>query len=72
METDLEYFQHRAEIEVDMAQRAVLPEATASHYELANLYLDRVEKLNQLQSAVGEEAPEAPSHPANALPAPQR
>lgn len=34
------YLYQRAEAELRMAQRAVVPEAMKAHYELANRYLD--------------------------------
>jgi len=36
-----DYFYKRAEIELQMAQKAHGSEAVRAHYELANLYLDR-------------------------------
>jgi hypothetical protein len=38
----LSYFEHRAETELEMAQRATHPAVVRAHYQLADLYLDRV------------------------------
>ena len=38
----LSYFEHRAEVELEMAQRATHPAALRAHCVLADLYLDRV------------------------------
>jgi hypothetical protein len=40
--TDDTYYYHRAEAELEMAQRAENTAAVRAHYELANRYLDRV------------------------------
>ena len=42
MEDDKEYFYKRAESELEMAQRAIIPEAVKAHYTLAGHYLDKV------------------------------
>ncbi|MFD1788548.1 hypothetical protein ACFSC3_13325 [Sphingomonas floccifaciens] len=49
-EDDIEYFQHRAEVELEMAQRAVTPEVMVPHVELANAYLEQVEALKRSAS----------------------
>lgn len=41
-DTDAEYFQRRAEQEVQRAQQATKPEVVAAHYALSELYLQRV------------------------------
>lgn len=41
-EADSEYFQFRAEQELERAQRATKPEVVAAHYALSELYLERV------------------------------
>ena len=41
-EDDKSYYQHRAEIEVERAQRAVVPEVVRVHYEMAEAYLNKV------------------------------
>jgi hypothetical protein len=39
---DLAYFERRAEMELELAQRASDARAVQAHYELANFYLDRI------------------------------
>ena len=39
---DVSYFQFRAEWELALAQRATHPAVVKAHYQLAELYLDRV------------------------------
>ncbi|ONF96657.1 hypothetical protein [Sphingomonas jeddahensis] len=39
---DKEYYYQRAESELEMAQRAEVPEAVKAHYTLAGYYLDKV------------------------------
>ena len=39
---DLAYFERRAEMELELAQRASDTKAVQAHYELANAYLDRI------------------------------
>lgn len=39
---DSAYLYARAEVELDMAQRAAHPAAVSAHYQLANAYLDRI------------------------------
>jgi hypothetical protein len=42
MADDLDYFEQRAEAEIELAQRAADTKAVQAHYELATLYLDRI------------------------------
>lgn len=42
MEDDVTYFRRRAEAELERAQRATHPGVVKAHYDLANLYLERV------------------------------
>ena len=42
---DLNYFEGRAQTELEMAQRSETPEVTAAHYNLAEAYLERVDAL---------------------------
>ena len=42
-EDDREYYQHRAEQELALAQKADVPAVVAAHYKLAEKYLDRVD-----------------------------
>jgi hypothetical protein len=39
---DLNYYERRAEAEIEMAQRAQHRRAVQAHYELASAYLDRI------------------------------
>ena len=41
-EEEISYFTARAEMELELAQRATTPAAVQAHYELATAYLDRV------------------------------
>ena len=43
MTDDRTYFYHRAEQEIEMAQRAEKPEAVRAHFMLANRYLEAIE-----------------------------
>ena len=56
VESDLEYYQRRAEEELAQAQRSSDPQIVARHYELAELLLARVRQL-----ANGPSSPEATS-----------
>lgn len=39
---ELEYYERRAEAEIELAQKASHQAAVQAHYELASFYLDRV------------------------------
>lgn len=39
---DVNYYQQRAEAEIELAQRARHRRAVQAHYELASAYLDRI------------------------------
>lgn len=39
---DLDYFERRAEAEIELAQRAENVRAVQAHYQLASAYLDRI------------------------------
>jgi hypothetical protein len=41
-EDDRSYFQHRAEVEVERAQAAILPSVVQAHYQLAEAYLGKL------------------------------
>ena len=41
-DSEVHYYIHRAEREIELAQRAEHPKAVAAHYQLAEFYLDRV------------------------------
>jgi len=47
---DVNYYERRAEAEIQLAQRAGTPQAVQAHYQLATAYLDKI---------YGEEAPAA-------------
>lgn len=55
-EDDLEYFQRRAEEELELAQKADVPAVVSAHYELAENYLDRVDR-NAAEAAEGDVPP---------------
>ncbi len=42
MSQDIDYYQRRAEAEIELAQRATTARAVQAHYELAAAYLDRI------------------------------
>lgn len=42
IDRDAEYYQMRAEQEIELAQRATKPEVVAAHYRLSELYLARL------------------------------
>ena len=46
---DLEYYEQRAEAEIELAQHAEDSRAVQAHYQLASFYLDRI---------YGEDAPD--------------
>ena len=39
---DMDYFQRRAEAEIELAQRSQNAHAVRAHYEMASAYLDRI------------------------------
>ena len=39
---DMDYFQRRAEAEIELAQRSPNAHAVKAHYEMASAYLDRI------------------------------
>ena len=41
-EDDRSYYQHRAEVELEIAQRATAPEAVKAHHLLAEAYLEKL------------------------------
>lgn len=47
------YFYARAEQELGMAEKAILPEAVAAHYQLANRYLAEVERSGEIPKRRG-------------------
>jgi hypothetical protein len=66
MEQDYDYFEGRAEAELEMAVKATDPAAAKAHYLLAAMYLDRIHGSGERGSA---EAPAMPlTMPARALP----
>jgi len=42
-DTDLAYYRHRAEAEVELAAQATHPHAVAAHYQLADAYFRRAD-----------------------------
>jgi hypothetical protein len=40
---EVDYFQKRAEVQIELAQRAENPSAVKAHYQLASAYLDRID-----------------------------
>jgi hypothetical protein len=49
IEDDLQYHQRRAEEELARAQQAVDPKVVSLHYELAELFLERVSEIRGRQ-----------------------
>jgi hypothetical protein len=41
MDDDRDYFYHRAEAQLEQAQRSDIPEAVKAHYAIATAYLER-------------------------------
>ncbi len=39
---DVEYYEQRAEAEIDMARHSQIAEAVQAHYQLATAYLDKI------------------------------
>ena len=39
---EAEYYEHRAEVQIELAQKATDAKAVKAHYELATAYLDKV------------------------------
>jgi len=44
-EKDQVYFQHRAEVELAIAQKSTTPEVVRAHYLLSEAYLEKVAKI---------------------------
>jgi hypothetical protein len=40
---DIDYYQQRAELQIELARRADNPNVVKAHYQLASAYLDRIE-----------------------------
>ena len=57
MDAEQEYFEKRAEAQLELAQSATHPGVVKAHYELAGLYLDIVhgETENSADRDVGKE-----------------
>lgn len=49
IEDDVQYYQRRAEEEVARAQQAADPRTVSLHYELAELFLERVSEIKGRQ-----------------------
>lgn len=46
---DKAYYQHRAEVEIELAQQATEPPVVQAHYKLAEAYLARVSELDRVE-----------------------
>jgi len=44
-EDDQVYFQHRAEVELAIAQKSTTPEVVRAHYLLSEAYLEKVAEI---------------------------
>jgi len=51
-EDDRSYYQHRAEVEIELAQQARVPEVVRVHHEMAEAYLGRLASVEPALSAV--------------------
>ncbi len=51
---DVDYFERRAEEEIELAQRSVDTRAVQAHYQLASAYLDKIYPEDQPQAAAGD------------------
>ena len=51
-EADRLYYQRRAEVELERAQQATLPEVVSAHYKLAEAYLDKLASENHSEGRV--------------------
>lgn len=49
-EDDKSYYQHRAEVELEIAQKAAAPEVVRAHHLLAKAYLDKVAAATPAQA----------------------
>lgn len=47
-ETDQQFYRRRAEMELDLAQKARLPEVVSAHYRLAEAYLARLQQVGEI------------------------
>jgi hypothetical protein len=50
-EDDRSYYQHRAEVELECAQKATVPEVARAHHQLAEAYLERLASVASTQAA---------------------
>jgi hypothetical protein len=51
---DAEYYERRAEAEIELAIKAIHPPAVQAHYQLACAYLDRIYPETQRESESDE------------------
>lgn len=51
---DADYFQRRAEAEIELAQSARHQRVVQAHYELASAYLDRIHAAAAADSSAGQ------------------
>jgi hypothetical protein len=56
---ELEYFQRRAEEELERAQSSSVRVAVAAHFKMAELYLERIARMNDASPAELPDEPEA-------------
>ena len=49
-QVDLSYYRYRAEIETERAAKASVPQAVATHYRMASLYFERVERAERSEA----------------------
>ena len=52
---DLEYFEQRAEAEIELAQKAENENAVHAHYMMAGIYLDRIHGTGSDGTAVEDQ-----------------
>lgn len=52
LEDDRFYYQHRAEVEVERAQTATLPNVVQVHYQLAEAYLEKIASAATVKAEV--------------------
>ena len=54
---ELDYYQSRAEAEIELAQRAKDSRVVQAHYELASAYLDQIHGEDVRAGTAGDEGP---------------
>lgn len=53
-EDDRSYYQQRAEVELECAQKATVPAVVRAHHQLAEAYLERLSSAAPSQAAAGD------------------